>query len=474
VTDSLFPIDPVEPPSAPDAPLAERLRPKALDDVVGLEDLLGKGKFLRNAIESDRIPSMIFWGPPGSGKTTLARIIARTTRARFVQFSATSTSIKDIKTLMEEARKSRRTRGSKTIVFIDEIHRFNKAQQDAFLPYVEAGDIILIGATTENPSFEVNSALLSRTKVVVIPALEREQVMTILHRAVEDPSVRKFGVALTEEALDFMAATSAGDARQALTSLQLVTENAGEGALEARTTPGSTTPESSTPESSTPESTTPESTTPERPVDVSRVKEILQRRSLMYDKSGEEHYNIISALHKSLRNGDADAAVYWLVRMLEGGEDPLYIARRMVRAASEDIGNADPQALVLAVAVKEAVHFIGMPEAGVALAQLVTYLAAAPKSNAAYIGYGQAVHEVRQGDNPPVPLHIRNAPTRLMKDLGYGRGYQYAHDLEDQTAAMDCLPEALAGRRFYEPKDVGFEGEIRERLARMRAAREKK
>ena len=445
------------PATPPDAPLAERLRPATLDDVVGLEDLLGKGKFLRNAIENDRISSMIFWGPPGSGKTTLARIIARTTRARFVTFSATSTGIKDIKTLMEEARKSRRARGSKTIVFIDEIHRFNKAQQDAFLPYVEAGDIILIGATTENPSFEVNSALLSRAKVVVLPALEREQVMEILHRAVADPSVQKFGVELTGEALDFIAATSAGDARQALTSLQLVIENAGVvrgsaapsggGALEARTTPDR--------------------------VDAAKVTEILQRRSLMYDKSGEQHYNIISALHKSLRNGDADAAVYWLVRMLEGGEDPMYIARRMVRAASEDIGNADPQALVLAVAVKEAVHFIGMPEAGVALAQLITYLAAAPKSNAAYTGYSDAVHEVRQGDNPPVPLHIRNAPTGLMKDLGYGRGYQYAHDFEDQTAAMDCLPESLAGKRFYEPKDAGFEREIRERLERMRTARKK-
>ena len=423
-----------------DAPLAERLRPKTLDEVVGLEDLLGKGKFLRNAIETDRIPSMIFWGPPGSGKTTLARIIARTTRARFVPFSATSTSIKDIKTLMEEARKSRRSRGSKTIVFIDEIHRFNKAQQDAFLPYVEAGDIILIGATTENPSFEVNSALLSRSKVVIVPALERSQVMEILHRAVSDPSVQKFGVELTEDALDFIAATSAGDARQALTSLQLVIETA---------------------------------TRDDSPAGAEKVKEILQRRSLMYDKSGEEHYNIISALHKSLRNGDADAAVYWLVRMLEGGEDPLYIARRMVRAASEDVGNADPQALVLAVAVKEAVHFIGMPEAGVALAQLVAYLAAAPKSNAAYTGYGEAVHEVRQGDNPPVPLHIRNAPTRLMKDLGYGRGYQYAHDFEEQTAAMDCLPDSLAGKRFYEPKDVGFESEIRKRLEKMRAARKR-
>ena len=443
MTGSLFDDDafaPIAREAGADAPLAERLRPGSLDDVVGLEEILGKGRFLRNAIENDRIPSMIFWGPPGSGKTTLARIIAKTTRARFVPFSATSTAIKDIRTLMEEARKARQTRGSKTIVFIDEIHRFNKAQQDAFLPYVEAGDIVLIGATTENPSFEVNSALLSRSKVVVIPALEREQVLTILRRAIEHPGVRSFGIELDDAALDFIAATSAGDARQALTSLQLVVETAA--------------PEDS-------------------PVGIDKAKEILQRRSLMYDKSGEEHYNIISALHKSLRNGDADASVYWLVRMLEGGEDPLYIARRLVRAASEDIGNADPQALVFAIAVQQTVHFLGMPEAGVALAQLVTYLAASPKSNAAYTGYGEAVREVRQGDNPGVPLHIRNAPTGLMKNLGYGRGYQYAHDFEDQTAAMNCLPEALAGRRFYEPKDVGFEREMRERLERMRAARKK-
>jgi putative ATPase len=442
MTGSLFDKDfpPPDPSTRADAPLAERLRPKTLDEVVGLEELLAPKRFLRNAIESDRIPSMVFWGPPGSGKTTLARIIAKTTRARFVPFSATNSSIKDIKALMEETRRMRQARGAKTIVFIDEIHRFNKAQQDAFLPYVESGDIILIGATTENPSFEVNSALLSRTKVVVIPALERDQVIAILHRAVSDPAVQSFGIEMTPEALDFIAATSAGDARQALNSLQLVVETA---------------------------------TSSESPIDVEKLKLILQRRSLMYDKSGDEHYNIISALHKSVRNGDADAAVYWLARMLEGGEDPLYIARRMVRAASEDIGNADPQALVFAIAVQQTVHFLGMPEAGVALAQLVTYLAAAPKSNAAYIGYGEAVHEVRQGDNPGVPLQIRNAPTGLMKDLGYGRNYEYAHDYEEQTAAMDCLPESLAGRRFYEPKDIGFEREIRERLERMRKARDK-
>jgi putative ATPase len=335
----------------------------------------------------------------------------------------------------------RAARGSKTIVFIDEIHRFNKAQQDAFLPYVEAGDIILIGATTENPSFEVNSALLSRSKVVVIPQLEREQVAAIVRRAAADPNVASFGIELTADAVDFIAATSAGDARQALNSLQLVVETANAA---------------------------------DNPLSLDQVKMILQRRSLMYDKSGEEHYNIISALHKSIRNGDADAAVYWLVRMLEGGEDPMYIARRLVRAASEDIGNADPQALVFSIAVQQTVHFLGMPEAGVALAQLVAYLAASPKSNAAYVGYGEAIREVRQGDNPPVPLHIRNAPTRMMKDLGYGRGYQYAHDFEEQTAAMECLPDSLAGRRFYEPKDAGSEASMKQRLDAMRAARTKK
>ena len=442
MTGSLFGDPPAQKPSAAtgDVPLPERLRPQALTEVVGLEELLGEGRFLRNAIENDRIPSMIFWGPPGSGKTTLARIIARTTRAQFVTFSATSSSIKDIRAIMEDARKMRQARGGKTIVFIDEIHRFNKAQQDAFLPYVEAGDIILIGATTENPSFEVNSALLSRSKVVVIPALDRTQVVAILRRAMDDPSVRKYAIEVTDGALDFIAATSGGDARQALNSLQLVVETASK---------------------------------KDSPIDIDKVKTILQRRSLMYDKSGDEHYNIISALHKSLRNGDADASVYWLARMLEGGEDPMYIARRMVRAASEDIGNADPQALVFAIAVQQTVHFLGMPEAGVALAQLVTYLAASPKSNAAYTGYNSAVREVRQGDNPPVPLHIRNAPTRLMKDLGYGSGYQYAHDLEEQTAAMNCLPDAIADHRFYEPKDAGAEAGMKERLERMRKARKK-
>jgi len=421
-----------------EAPLAERLRPREISEVVGLEELLAPGRFLRNAIENDRIPSMIFWGPPGSGKTTLARIIANTTQSRFVPFSATNTGIKEIKALMEEARKGRQLRGSRTIVFIDEIHRFNRAQQDAFLPYVEAGDIILIGATTENPSFEVNSALLSRCKVVVIPPLDRDQVRTILDRAVSSQHVKKFALGITTDALDFLAATSGGDARQALNSLQLIVETAPAGAE----------------------------------VDLDGAKSILQRRSLLYDKSGDQHYNIISALHKSIRNGDPDASMYWLARMIEGGEDPLYIARRLVRAASEDIGLADPEALQLAIAVKDAVHFIGMPEGGVALAQLAIYLAQAPKSNAIYYGYEAARREVREGDNPPVPLHIRNAPTGLMKDLGYGADYEYAHDFEEQTTSMECLPESLSGRRFYEPKASGREMEIHERLERLRRARE--
>ena len=422
-----------------DAPLPELMRPQTLDQLVGLEELLGPGKFLRNAIETDRIPSIIFWGPPGSGKTTLARIIAKTTKSHFVPFSAVTSGIKEIKGIMEEARRARELRGTRTIVFIDEIHRFNRAQQDAFLPYVETGDIVLIGATTENPSFEINSALLSRCKVIVLPPLEHEQIRTILQRATGSETVRKHRVELAEEALDFIASIAGGDARQALNSIQMVVETG--------------SPEQS-------------------PLGVDAVKIILNQRSLLYDKTGEQHYNIISALHKSIRNSDADAAIYWLARMLEGGEDPLYVARRLVRAAAEDVGLADPEALQLAVAAKEATHFIGMPEAAVVLAQLVVYLAQAPKSNSVYFGYENARHEVREGDNPPVPLHIRNAPTPLMKELGYGKGYDYAHDHEEQTAPMDCLPESLAGKRFYEPGKSGREKEIAERLERFRSLRE--
>jgi putative ATPase len=420
-------------------PLPELLRPESLEDVVGLEELLGEGKFLRVAIENDRIPSMIFWGPPGSGKTTLARIIAKTSRSRFVPLSAVTASIKDVKALMEEARVRREHDGTKTIVFIDEIHRFNRSQQDAFLPYVEAGDIVLIGATTENPSFEVNSALLSRCKVVVLPELAREEIGLILHRALQHPSIVDRNVRFDDSAIDFIAATSGGDARQALNSLQLVAET---------------------------------STIQDRPMSSTDISAILQRRSLVYDKSGEAHYNIISALHKSLRNGDADAAIYWLTRMLEGGEDPMYLARRLVRASVEDIGLADPDALQHAIAAKDAVHFLGMPEAGVVLTQLVIYLTQAPKSNSAYEAYENARREVREGDNPPVPLLIRNAPTSLMKNLGYGEKYQYAHDYDEETTPMQCLPDSLAGRRFYTPKPKGREKEIADRLQRLRELRE--
>lgn len=423
----------------PGTPLAELMRPETLDQVVGLDDLLARGKFLRVAIESDRVPSMIFWGPPGSGKTTLARIIARSTQSSFVPFSAVTSGIKEIKQIMEGARRSRESRGERTIVFIDEIHRFNRAQQDAFLPYVESGDIVLIGATTENPSFEVNSALLSRSKVVIIPTLERQAIETIVRRALDHPVIKSQSLLLTDEAISFIAAVSGGDARQALNNVQLVSETALSSA---------------------------------DAIDLETVERVLHQRAVLYDKSGDEHYNIISALHKSIRNGDPDASMYWLVRMIEGGEDPMYLARRLVRTAAEDIGLADPEALRLAIAAKDAVHFIGMPEAGVVLGEIAVYLAQAPKSNAVYAGYEAARREVREGDNPPVPLHIRNAPTGLMRNLGYGSGYQYAHNYEEGTTPMDCLPDSLAGRRFYEPKAAGREREIGERIEELRRSRQ--
>jgi putative ATPase len=432
--DSLFPDEVPAGGRAP-APLAERMRPRTFDEFVGQDELLGPGRPLREAIERDLLQSIILWGPPGTGKTTLARIIADTTKARFVSFSAVLSGIKEIRDVMTEAERIRRTIGRRTIVFIDEIHRFNKAQQDAFLPRVEAGDIVLIGATTENPSFEVNAALLSRSKVFVLRGLTTEEVAAILRRALEDAD-RGFGadrVAVDDDALAAIAVYANGDARVALNLLELSIAAApivDEG----------------------------------RRVNVERVQQAIQRRTLLYDKSGEEHYNLISALHKSMRNSDPDATVYWLARMVEAGEDPMYIARRLVRFASEDVGNADPQALTVAVAAKDAVHFIGMPEGNTALAQAAIYLATAPKSNAIYEAYSRAADDAHTDVAQPVPLHLRNAPTKLMKDLEYGKGYKYAHNEADAIADMSCLPTALQGRKYYEPKDRGFEKEIKRRL----------
>lgn len=432
---SLFPDDPVEPSAAATAPLAERMRPRSLDELVGQSDLLAPGTPLREAIERDMLQSIILWGPPGIGKTTLARIIAETTKARFVSFSAVLSGIKEIREVMAEAERLRRATGRRTIVFIDEIHRFNKAQQDAFLPRVEAGDIVLIGATTENPSFEVNAALLSRSKVFVMRGLTIEEMITILERAQHDRDrgLGSLPANVTDEALRAIALYANGDARAALNLLEL-------SVTAAPLVDGV------------------------RQVDAARVEQTSQTRALLYDKSGEEHYNIISALHKSMRNSDPDAAVYWLARMVEAGEDPLYIARRLVRFASEDIGNADPQALTVAVAAKDAVHFIGMPEGNTALAQAALYLSTAPKSNAVYEAYSQAAEDAKRDVAQPVPLHLRNAPTKLMKQLEYGKGYKYAHAEADAVADMSCLPPALEGRKYYEPKDRGFEKEIKRRL----------
>jgi putative ATPase len=433
--DSLFEDDaPVASKAAP-APLAERMRPRTFDEFVGQDELIGPGKPLREAIERDLLQSIILWGPPGTGKTTLARIIADTTKARFVSFSAVLSGIKEIRDVMSEAERLRRATGRRSIVFIDEIHRFNKAQQDAFLPRIEAGDIVLIGATTENPSFEVNAALLSRSKVFVLRGLDAEEVAAIVARALADPD-RGLGairVDIDGDTVRAIARYANGDARAALNLLELSVASAplADGV---------------------------------RRVDVDRVQEAIQRRTLLYDKSGEQHYNLISALHKSLRNSDPDAAVYWLARMVEAGEDPLYIARRLVRFASEDVGNADPQALGIAVAAKDAVHFIGMPEGNTALAQAALYLATAPKSNAVYEAYNRAATDAQTDVAEPVPLHLRNAPTRLMKELEYGKGYRYAHDEADAVADMTCLPPALEGRRYYEPKERGFEKELRRRL----------
>ena len=421
-------------------PLAARLRPQTLDEIVGQKHLLGPGRILRRIIEQDAVTSMIFWGPPGVGKTTLANVIARQTQAKFIEFSAVTSGIKEIREVMQEADRNR-VYGDKTIVFVDEIHRFNKAQQDAFLPFVEKGSIILIGATTENPSFEVNGALLSRCKVFVLKGLTEDDLLSLLKRALSDQ--RGFGyqkIETDDDTLRLIAAFANGDARMALSTLEMAVLNGDEENGVTHVTRET-------------------------------VEQCTARKSLLYDKNGEEHYNLISALHKSMRNSDPDAAVYWLARMLEAGEDPIYVARRVTRFASEDVGLADPRALELAVAAYQACHLIGMPECTVHLTQAVIYLSLAPKSNAMEVAYNAAKEDALKQLDEPVPLHIRNGVTGLMRDLGYGKGYQYAHDLKDKIADMRCLPDSLIGREYYQPTDQGLEYKFRDRLEQIKAWR---
>jgi putative ATPase len=428
-----------EPEAAKGArPLADRMRPRTLDEFVGQEHILAAAKPLRLQIERDDPGSIIFWGPPGSGKTTLAKIIAHVTKAEFIEFSAVLSGIKEIKQVMADAEKARQY-GTRTILFVDEIHRFNRAQQDAFLPHVEHGNIRLIGATTENPSFEINGALLSRCRVYILKPLSEEQIVLLLRRALGDAErgLGKLNVRATGEILEQMAAYSSGDARVGYNVLEVATGAAGENGE----------------------------------IGEQILKDTLQKRILLYDKSGEEHYNLISALHKSVRNSDVDASLYWLARMLESGEDPLYIARRVVRMASEDIGLSAPEALRLCLAAKDAIDFLGMPEANLALAQAVAYLALAPKSNALYTAYSAVLEDVETTSAEPVPLHIRNAVTALMKQAGYGKGYQYAHDLDSKVADMDCLPDNLRGRQYYHPTNEGAEKALAQRLEEIRRIR---
>ena len=420
-----------------EAPLAARMRPANLAEFVGQEHIIGAGHVLRTAIDSGKLPSVVLWGPPGSGKTTLAYIMAQATSSHFSPVSAVSAGVADLRKIIEEARERRKMSGQRSLLFIDEIHRFNKAQQDAILPYVEDGTVTLIGATTENPSFEVISPLLSRSQVFVLKPLAPPEIATIINRAISDNErgLGAFKVALEERALDYLVSMSNSDARTALNALEVAAM------------------------------TTPPDENGRRFVTLPMVEDAVQHRAILYDKNGEQHFDIISALHKTLRGSDPDAALYWLARMLEAGEDPLYIVRRLVRFASEDVGMADPQALVVSMAAQQAVHFIGMPEGNLALAEAVVYLATAPKSNSLYTAYSAVKKEVTAGRNEPVPLHLRNAPTKLMKDLDYGKGYKYAHQFEGHFVRQENLPESLKGRQFYEPGEQGFEKQV---LARLR------
>ena len=444
---SLFPTlpEPIDSEtSAALQPLAERMRPRTLDEFVGQEKLLGPGKPLRVQIESDNLSSMLFWGPPGCGKTTLARLIARLTKSDFMSFSAVLTGIKEIKEVMAQAEQKSRA-GHRTIVFVDEVHRFNKAQQDAFLPHVEAGHILFIGATTENPSFEVISPLLSRTKVYILEAHTTPQIVELLKRALKD-SERGLGgenLEASEDVLFRIASYANGDARSGYNTLELCARSAEPDAQGVRH------------------------------ITKELLEDLLQRRMLRYDKSGEEHYNLISALHKSVRNSDPDAALYWLARMLESGEDPLYLARRLVRMASEDIGLAEPGALAITLAAKDAFDFLGAPEGNLALAQAAVYLSLAPKSNALYVGYGNVLEDVQKTEADPVPLQLRNASTNLMKNIGYGKDYQYAHDNQDKVTNMQCLPDNLSHRSYYQPTDQGFEARLRTRMEEIRKLKAK-